>query len=121
MDPRYISRKLVAVKPSDSIVEASKNMSMLNISALAVVDESGKMVGIITERDITKVAADGNLDSKVEEYMTREVIGIDISADIREAAKIMAEKGIRHLPVTEKGKVVGIISIRDVAKAIAMV
>jgi CBS domain-containing protein len=121
MDQRYISRKVIVVKPSDPLVEAAKSMSLLNISALAVVDEKGKLIGILTERDVTRAAADGDINSNVERYMTKEVIGIDLSSDIEEAAKTMIDKGIRHLPVTDKGKVVGIISIRDIGKAIMQI
>ncbi|BBG25476.1 CBS domain-containing protein [Sulfuracidifex tepidarius] len=121
MDQHYISRKVIVAKPSDLLVDSAKDMSLLNISALAVVDEKGRMIGILTERDITRAAADGNLNSTVADYMTKDVIGIDASADLQDAARLMIDKGIRHLPVTDKGKVVGIISIRDIAKAIIQI
>lgn len=121
MDQHYISRKLIVAKPSDPLVDVAKNMSLLNISALPVVDEKGKLIGILTERDVTRAAADGNLNTVVSDYMTKDVIGIDMAADVQDAAKLMIDKGIRHLPVIDKGKVVGIISIRDVAKAIIQI
>lgn len=102
----------------DTFADVAKVMRSNGISSVLVLD-SGKLAGIVTERDIVNlVAAGGDPHSvKVAHGMTRrnlETVGI--KTDIGEAADRMASLNIRHLPVVDRGKVVGIISIRDLTK-----
>ncbi|MGH8829253.1 MAG: CBS domain-containing protein [Jiangellaceae bacterium] len=83
--------------------------------SLVIVD-GDQVVGIVTERDVLKaVAAGKNADEvSVGDAMTREVVTTDTETPVRDAARIMAQHWIRHLPVVHNGELVGIVSQRDV-------
>lgn len=103
----------------DTFADVAKVMRTNGISSVVVLEQGGKLAGILTERDIVNlIAAGGDPQSvKVMHGMTRrhlETIGS--KADIAEAADRMVSLNIRHLPVVDKGKVVGIVSIRDLTK-----
>jgi CBS domain-containing protein len=103
----------------DTFADVAKLMRTNGISSVVVLDKEGSLAGILTERDIVNlVAAGGDPHSvQVAHGMTRrhlETIGP--KADISEAADQMVSLNIRHLPVIDKGKVVGILSIRDLTK-----
>jgi CBS domain-containing protein len=106
-------------EPDDTFADVAKVMRSNGISSVVVLEKGGKLAGILTERDIVNlVAAGGDPHSvKVVHGMTRrhlETIGS--KADIAEAADKMVSLNIRHLPVVDRGKVVGIVSIRDLTK-----
>ncbi len=79
------------------------------------------LVGIITERDILKAAATGTRldETRIAEVMSKDLVTVGPGTSLREAAKVMADRWIRHLPVVDGGKVVGIISQRDLAGVLA--
>jgi CBS domain-containing protein len=110
---------VVTIRPDQSIREAIALLAQYNIGALVVVDEANRPVGILSERDITRaLARDENILSKsVSELMTKNVITGLPQDDIISVANTMTEKRIRHIPIVEQGKLVGIISIGDVVKA----
>lgn len=108
-----------AAEPDDTFADVAKVMRSNGISSVVVLEKGGKLAGILTERDIVNlVAAGGDPHSvKVVHGMTRrhlETTGP--KADIAEAADKMVTLNIRHLPVVDRGKVVGIVSIRDLTK-----
>jgi CBS domain-containing protein len=88
-----------------------------NIGSLVVL-EAGSPVGMITERDISRCVAKGSkaLKIQVKNLMSSPLITVTRSATIQGAVKVMLKHGIRRLPVVEKGKMVGIISDRDVLR-----
>jgi CBS domain-containing protein len=103
----------------DTFADVAKIMRSNGISSVIVLEKGNKLGGILTERDVVNlVAAGGDPGSvKVAQGMTRrhlETIGP--KADIGEAADRMVSLNIRHLPVVDRGKVIGIISIRDLTK-----
>ena len=110
---------VVTIRPDQSIREAIALLAQYNIGALVVVAEANRPVGILSERDITRaLARDENILSKsVSELMTKNVITGLPQDDIISVANTMTEKRIRHIPIVEQGKLVGIISIGDVVKA----
>jgi CBS domain-containing protein len=110
---------VVTIRPDQSIREAIALLAQYNIGALVVVAETNRPVGILSERDITRaLARDENILSKsVSELMTKNVITGLPQDDIISVANTMTEKRIRHIPIVEQGKLVGIISIGDVVKA----
>jgi CBS domain-containing protein len=103
----------------DTFADVAKVMRTNGISSVVVLDKAGKLAGIVTERDIVNlVAAGGDPHSvKVVHGMTRRHLETGTpKEDIAEAADRMVSLNIRHLPVVDKGKVVGIVSIRDLTK-----
>jgi len=104
----------------DTLVEAARKMWKQQTGSLLVMD-GDDLVGILTERDILKaVAAGARLDEvRISEVMTKDIITVGPQTTLREAAKIMADRWIRHLPVVDGGKLVGIVSQRDLAGILA--
>ena len=103
----------------DTFADVAKVMRSNGISSVVVLDGGKKLAGIVTERDIVNlVAAGGDPQSvKVMHGMTRRHLETTSSkVDIAEAADRMVSLNIRHLPVVDKSKVVGIVSIRDLTK-----
>ena len=115
-----MSTRLVQAEPGDSVRDASRRMVGSGVGS-AVVCDGARLVGILTERDVLRLAGDGaELDQvRVGDVMTREVIAISPDADILAAARLMGERQIRHLPVVEGENVLGIVGIRDVLGALA--
>lgn len=101
--------------PSDTLRSAAVRMWQQQTGSLMVMDED-KLVGVITERDILKAAAQGrNIDeTPVGDLMTRNLITVRSTEPVRDAARLMARHWIRHLPVVDDDKVVGVISQRDI-------
>jgi CBS domain-containing protein/uncharacterized membrane protein len=107
-------RDVVTVGQDQTCADAAKLLRQHRISSLIVNGPAGP-AGIITERDYVSLVADAQNPASVTvgERMTRSLITVTSSADIADAAQIMAERHIRHLPVVDQGKLVGVISIRD--------
>ena len=109
-------RPMVTVKPEDTVLEAIKVLAREDIGAAAVIAD-GKLVGIFSERDYTrKVILLGrhSESTRIEEIMTRNVICVNPRTKTRDCMALMSEKNIRHLPVVDDGRVVGMVSIRDI-------
>jgi CBS domain-containing protein len=109
-----------SISPVATVFEAIQLMSTLGVGALLVL-EGGRLVGIISERDYTrKVILKGRSSSttQVQEIMTNKVICVSPANNIDECMMLMNENHIRHLPVLDKGAVVGVITIMDVIKNI---
>ncbi len=110
------AREMITVKPGDTVLDAIKVLAKEDIGAAVVVTD-GNLVGIFSERDYTrKVVLQGrhSESTRVEEIMTRNVICVNPRTKTRDCMALMSEKGIRHLPVVEEGRVVGMVSIRDI-------
>jgi CBS domain-containing protein len=109
-----MSHSIVSGDPRQSLVEAAAEMRTHRISALAVLD-NGTIVGIITERDLLRAIADRRDPGQthVSQYMTHSPRTIDASEPAATAAEVMVKRRVRHLPVTEKGRLIGFLSARD--------
>jgi CBS domain-containing protein len=108
------------IKPDDSVLDAIKMMAEKQIGALLVM-ENEELVGILSERDYArKVILKGksSRETPVKDIMTAEVVCADPLQTVEQCMEIMTEKHIRHLPVRDGGKVVGVLSIGDLVKAI---
>jgi CBS domain-containing protein len=105
---------IVTVRSTDKIADVARRMSDRAVGAALIVDGE-KLVGIFSERDLlTRVVAPGLApDTAVSEVATRDVVTVEASTHVRECAKLLKEKGCRHLPVMRGGKLAGIISARD--------
>ncbi len=110
---------IFAVRPDDSIAQAVGVLNDRNIGAVLVLDDNGGVVGILSERDVVRrlgkhgVAA---MDMRVSECMTGDVYTCSAESSVDELMAMMTNKRIRHLPVTNGGQIVGVVSIGDVVK-----
>jgi CBS domain-containing protein len=110
-----------SVSPDASVQEALDLLAKHNVGALLVMDVDGKVAGILSERDIVrKVGLRGRSadKTKVQDVMTGKVLYVEADQSVEECMALMDEKGIRHLPVFEKGTLLGLISIRDVLRTV---
>jgi CBS domain-containing protein len=108
------------ISPEAKVIDALKLMADKKIGALAVMYKN-QVVGILSERDYArKVILKGksSLDTPVKEIMTCQVFCVGLETPAEECMALMTKKRIRHLPVIDKGKMVGLISIGDVVKSV---
>lgn len=109
-----------SVNSKSYVLAALQLMAEKNIGALLVIDD-GKLVGILSERDYArKVALKGKIskDTAVGEIMTERVLYVRPDESIEDCMALMTDKHFRHLPVIEKGKILGMISIGDVVRIV---
>jgi IMP dehydrogenase len=110
-------KEIVSINAESSVEDAIRSMHNRKISAIIVTDQ-GKTVGIFTERDVVRcyIASGGKSfhDLKVKDFMVSDLIVAVPDDDIANISVIMVEKNIRHLPVLDSGKVIGMLSIRDI-------
>ncbi len=114
---QYVNKSIVKVSDKDSVQKAVELMAQKNIGCL-IVDYEGGKVGIVSERDIVREYAMELYDffeASVSDIMTVCPVMIDISDKLGRAFELMHKHHIRHLPVSENGGVVGVVSLRDLA------
>ena len=114
------ARGVVSVRPEQTVLEAIKVLASEDVGA-AIVMTGDRLAGILSERDYTrKVILKGRASdsTRVEEIMTANVIVVSPRTKARECMQLMTEKNIRHLPVVEEGRVIGMVSIRDIVSDI---
>lgn len=119
------SRKVHSIRPQATLNDAVAELVRYNIGSLLVCESSGdgfatRLVGIVTERDVLRalaVHAERTGSLPVSEVMTRELVTASPQDTIGEIMGLMTDRRIRHLPVLDEGRLVGIISIGDVVKA----
>ncbi|NMC78972.1 MAG: CBS domain-containing protein [Chloroflexi bacterium] len=111
--------RVFSVKPDDSVLDALKLMAQEEIGALLVM-EGDKVVGIFSERDYARrgILKGKDADTPVKELMSHPVYYVSPDQSFEDCMAQMSDKHIRHLPVVQEGKVIGVISIGDVVKAI---
>jgi CBS domain-containing protein len=113
------SGEVVSIEPAADLVAAAKLLTMHRIGALAVVDAGGRLVGILSERDIMRALAEragAALQTSVAQVMTREVSTCGENDSISKVLKRMTTGKFRHMPVLDKHRLVGMISIGDIGK-----
>src|SRR3954470_13372578 len=112
----HMSRDLLSTEPAEAIAVVAQRMVERNLGAVLVL-ESGRLAGIMTERDIMRAVARGlHGDAVVADHMSRDPETIEPDDTMEHAAVLMIHGGFRHLPVVERGSVVGILSIRDLMR-----
>ena len=118
---KYKPAQLWTIGPEATVYEALKLMCEKDIGALPVVDNSGQLAGIFTERDYArKVMLQGRTsrDTRINEVDTSPVYTVQPGESIEKCMALMTELRIRHLPVVDKGRLTGIVSIGDVVRSI---
>lgn len=114
-----MSTNVVSLKPEDTTAKAAGVLARHHIGMVPVCAPDGKLRGVVTDRDIVlRCIACENIpeETSLREIMTRGVICVSPDADVREAAALMASEQVRRLPVTEQNRVVGILSLADLAR-----
>ena len=115
-----MTKAAVTDSADDTLAQACDKMRHAQTSSMLIMD-GDRLVGIVTERDVVKTVAQG-LDPKqtsLKDIMTTDIVTIGPMTTLKEAANIMATKWIRHLPILEGSKVVGMISQRDLTGVLA--
>jgi CBS domain-containing protein len=114
----FMSLHVLTAPPEQTLQEAAHSMTERRVGAV-VVTRGASVVGIVTERDVLRSVAHGLVpwSTTLEGCMTHDPISITPSTDTFEASHIMLEGGFRHLPVLDEGRLVGILSLRDLLRA----
>ena len=110
---------VVTIVPDETVAATARLLNVKGIGAVLVCDPNGKVVGVISERDIIRgIAVNGEraLEMQVRDLMTSEVIACKPTDTVAEVMKMMTMRRFRHMPVIEDGELKGIISIGDVVK-----
>lgn len=120
----YMAKKLITFKPDQPMHEVVDALMKHRISGGPVVDNDGKLVGVISEGDCLKEVVKGKYDNMpiftglVAEHMAKNVVTVDPDLNIFEAAKMFLEKRLRRFPVVHEGRLIGQISQKDIMKAV---
>lgn len=113
-----MKRDIRTIGPDATLTEAARLMRDARVGAL-LVSAQGTYVGVVSEADLVRKAMAAGLDparERVRAVMSSPVISIELDRSAHDASDLMAEKGIRHLAITQDGQVVGVISVRDLLR-----
>jgi CBS domain-containing protein len=113
-------RKCFTIEVTSSVKDAADKLTEFNIGAMPVIDSQGNVVGIISERDISRYVCNEklNLDENISKIMSKNIISCDLEISVSELMETMTNRKIRHMPIIDKHKLIGIVSIGDVVNHI---
>jgi CBS domain-containing protein len=117
---RVKGNRLLSIEPTGRAVDAVKTMARENLGSLVVI-EQGRMVGMLTFHELLRaIAAKGGAlgEMRVIDMMVRDPVTAAPDMEVNDLRRTMLESGARYLPVMQEGKLLGVISFRDVAKAV---
>lgn len=120
---KLLIRDVATVKPGQTVQEVAKLMKTADIGSV-IVGEKAKPQGIFTERDITRrVVAEGldPAETPVSAAMTKKLVTVDASEPLDKVFEILSDGKFRHLPITDRGEIVGIVSLTDLGKVLQQV
>jgi len=110
---------LVTVRPDASVEEAIELMLREQVSGLPVLDEGGRLVGVITEFALLAIAYDRRVKNHtVSQHMTRDLITVEVDDPVNRVADLCIVHRVRRVPVIQNGRMVGVIARRDVLRAL---
>ncbi len=119
-----VNENVTRIHPYKTVQFAGQLLKAVDISCLVVTDDDGSVIGIVTERDLVqKVIADG-LDVQntlVRDVMTKDVITLEKKDTVKSAVDLMEKRGIKKIPITDRGRLMGIVTLTDVVKALRKV
>lgn len=113
-----MTKGVISISAEETVEVAARTLTQYNIGALPVCDRSGKLCGVVTDRDLViRCMASGRLpaNTKVRDVMTGQVTSVKPDMEIGVAAHLMGRQQIRRLPVTENGRLCGMVSLGDLA------
>jgi CBS domain-containing protein len=108
------------ISPEDTLLHAAERLQEHRVGALVAHEERGGVAGIVSERDVVRALAKegpGALDRPVSAFMTRDVVYAEPGETVEMLLSRMTDRRIRHLPVCDRGRLVGIVSIGDLVKS----
>ncbi len=118
---QLMQKDVVTVPPSSTVHDAAVQMKEHHIGSVLIVEEDRKLRGILTDRDIVMTIAADSKDARstcVRDVMTADPVTINADADVDSALRVMNREHVRRLPVTENGRLVGLLSSADLAAEI---
>jgi len=114
-----MTKEVVTIAPDATLADAIELLVARGISGLPVLNSDKKVIGIISEKDILNIFSSGNLHiTKVEDVMTKRVISFSSDTDVDKIALCISENKFRRVPIIDNGKLVGIISRRNIIKRV---
>ena len=114
-----MTEQVVTVAPEETVAVAARMLSRGNVGALPVCTADGRLRGMLTDRDLVLrcMAADKNAGSvRVGSVMTGRIVSAQAGMDVSQAAALMAKEQVRRLPVTEQGRLVGLVTLADLSR-----
>ncbi|MDJ0703940.1 MAG: CBS domain-containing protein [Leptolyngbyaceae cyanobacterium MO_188.B28] len=117
---QVMSRPVLATTPRASVRDIAAQLVRGGISGMPVTDRDGKIVGIVTEYDIVNALIEGKTleNLSAQDIMASDTVALDVSAEIDDALKIFKERHVLRVPVTENGKLVGILARTDALRGL---
>lgn len=114
-----MTTNVITVKKDTVLTDAISLLLRWHISAMPVVDDEDRMVGIVSEIDLVNLTFDGNAaDTLVEEVMVTEVVSFSPNTELADLVQVFSQKHLRRVPIIENGRVVGIVSRRDILREV---
>jgi len=114
-----MTKDVITISPDATLADAIELLVAKEISGMPVVDADEKVIGIISEKDILNFAFSGNLrNTKVKEAMSKEVYSFSSDTDIDKISLCLSENKFRRVPIIDNGKLVGIVSRRDIIRVL---
>ena len=113
-----MTKTVIGIGGEESVEVAARQLAYYNVGAMPVYGKDGRLCGMVTDRDLViRCVAAGKRpeDTKVSQVMTGRVVWADADMDVSEAAGLMGRQQVRRLPVTEKGRLCGVVSLGDLA------
>jgi len=121
----YMTPNPIVFRPNMDVYQAIRKLLEQKTTGAPVVDDHGKVIGAFSELECLHIVVTSayheDMGGKVSEYMTKDVTTVDADASIVEVAELFANSPLRHFPVMEDGKLVGVISRVDVLKALVAI
>ena len=113
-------RECFTIEGSATVLDAANKLTEHNIGAMPVLDSKADVIGIISERDISRYLSSKSikLDSSITSIMSTNIISCNLKISVSELMETMTNKKIRHMPIIDKNKLLGIVSIGDVVNHI---
>lgn len=108
--------EMITASGEETVSEVAERMRRNRVGAVLILDGQGRLEGLFSERDLlNRVVAEGRLPAhvRVGDVATRDVVTVDVDQDVRTLLSVFREHKVRHLPVLERGRPVGIVSTRD--------
>ena len=114
-----MTTNVITVKKDMLLTNAIALLLRWHISALPVVDDDGKMVGIVSEIDLVNLTFDGNAaDTTIEEIMVTDIVSFSPNTELADLVQTFSKRHLRRVPIIDEGKVVGIVSRRDILREV---